>query len=103
MAILATVRATVIDIRSDWATMSGWGRPLDLVVNDQTLDAVKARLRTQQVDGYDYLLLEAMQKAGIAGIITDDVDFVTVPGIFVFTANLTALDLAFTQKKLLYR
>jgi hypothetical protein len=75
----------------------------DLLVNDDLIKAVAARLRTQEVDGYDYLLLEAMQAAGIAYIITDDLDYITVPGITVFTANPTALDLARTHKKLQQR
>jgi hypothetical protein len=49
------------------------------------------------------MLLEAMAKFGIISILTDDVDFVTVPGITVFTANFTALDLATRAKKLLRR
>lgn len=97
-------RAIVVrEIDKTWTTVKGWGQPIESLVNDNTIVAITKRLKTEQVDGYDYLLLEAMAKVGITGIITDDIDFITVPGIIVFTGNPTALDLAYTQKKMFHR
>ncbi|MBD2773542.1 hypothetical protein [Iningainema tapete] len=42
-------------------------------------------------------------KAGIVKIITDDGDYVTVPGIKVFTANIGAIAAAGSQGKLRVR
>ena len=44
-----------------------------------------------------------MDKAGVTKIITDDGDYVTVPGIKVFTANGGAIAAAISQGKLLVR
>jgi hypothetical protein len=44
-----------------------------------------------------------MDKAGVTQIITDDGDYVTVPGIKVFTANSGAIAAAKSQGKLLIR
>jgi hypothetical protein len=55
------------------------------------------------LDGYDLLILEAMEKAGVKQIITDDGDYVNVSGITVFTANNSAIAAATSQGKLLVR
>jgi hypothetical protein len=44
-----------------------------------------------------------MDKASVTQIITDDGDYVTVPGIKVFTANTSAIAAAGSQGKLLVR
>jgi predicted nucleic acid-binding protein len=92
-----------LEIETAWNLVESTGQSLDLLINKPLTDSVITRHRNQQVDGYDYLLLEAMAKFGITSIITDDVDFITVPGIMVFTANFTALDLATRAKNLLRR
>jgi predicted nucleic acid-binding protein len=99
-----TERARIaLEIETAWKLVENMGQSLDLLVSKSLTDSVITRHKNQQVDGYDYLLLEAMAKFGITNIITDDVDFVTVPGITVFTANFTALDLATRASKLLRR
>jgi hypothetical protein len=52
---------------------------------------------------YDLMILEAMDKAGINQVITDDGDYVTVPRIKVFTANQNAIAAARSQGKLITR
>lgn len=49
------------------------------------------------------MILEAMDKVGINQVITDDGDYVTVPGIKVFTANKKAIASARSQRKLITR
>lgn len=49
------------------------------------------------------MILEAMDKAGINQVITDDGDYVTVSGIKVFTANKNAIAAARNQGKLITR
>lgn len=44
-----------------------------------------------------------MEKAGIVQVITDDGDYVTVPGIKVFTANRNVIEAARNQGKLITR
>ncbi|MEA5577670.1 hypothetical protein [Anabaena sp. UHCC 0451] len=55
------------------------------------------------LDGYDLFILESMGQESIDKIITDDGDFVTVPGIQVFTANPRAIAAANNQGKLIRR
>jgi hypothetical protein len=57
------------------------------------------------VDGYDLLILEAISRAGTGQIqvITDDMDYATVPNIQVFTSNGRVIQAAIAQGKLLYR
>ncbi|MEH2419861.1 MAG: hypothetical protein V7K48_02620 [Nostoc sp.] len=57
------------------------------MVSEETSNAALNRFQTQLLDGYDLLILEAMDKGGVTQIITDDGDYVTVPGIKLFTAN----------------
>jgi hypothetical protein len=68
---------------------------------DSTMtDAALSRFETQPVDGYDLFLIEAVVRAGIVQVITDDGDYCTVPGITVFTGNQTVLTAATAQGKL---
>ncbi|WP_238360990.1 hypothetical protein [Iningainema tapete] len=61
------------------------------------------RFQTQLLDGYDLFILETMNKEGIVNVITDDGDFVSVPGIRVFTSNMNAIKAARSQGKLVVR
>lgn len=55
------------------------------------------------LDGYDLIAVEAMRQNGIEHIITDDKDFLTVPGITVLTANNNAIQAAQAAGKLITR
>ncbi|MEH2425707.1 MAG: hypothetical protein V7K48_33880 [Nostoc sp.] len=79
--------------------------PIDLTVDNATTDAAINRFKTQAVDGYDLLLLEAISKAGAGQIkvITDDIDYSVVPGIQVFTSNKYVIQEAASQNKLVVR
>ena len=76
---------------------------INILVNNQVTDSALNRLQTQLLDGYDLLILEAMQRENIDSIITDDGDFITVPGIKVFTANNSVINAARNQGKLIIR
>jgi hypothetical protein len=72
-------------------------------VDETTTNASLTRFQTQPLDGYDLLILEAMAQAGTVKVITDDGDYVTVPGIQVFTANYNVITAARNQGTLLTR
>jgi predicted nucleic acid-binding protein len=78
-------------IKRVWAIVKSKAICADIPVNEAKTDAALARFETQFLDGYDLLILEAMEKANIAQVITDDGDYVTVPGIKVFTANKSVI------------
>jgi hypothetical protein len=63
------------------------------------------RFRTQALDGYDLLILESILQAGAGDIkiLTDDMDYATVPNIQIFTNNQAVLQQAKQQGKLLIR
>ena len=49
------------------------------------------------------LMINSAKAIGVNQTITDDIDFITVPGLHVFTANPRALDTAKDQNKLINR
>lgn len=99
-----TERANVVaEIQTAWSQVNTMAQTLDLQIDEQAISAALSRLSSQPLDGYDLFILEAISKAGVVKIITDDGDFVTVPGIQVFTANYNVIKTAQNQGKLLQR
>lgn len=93
----------VAEISGAWNQVTSFANLLDLNIEDNTTNAALARFATQLIDGYDLFLLETMQKHSVIQVITDDGDYVTVPGIQVFTANPNVINAAASQGKLLIR
>jgi hypothetical protein len=77
----------------------------DLQIKDAIARSALNRFQTQAVDGYDLLILEAISRAGAGQVrvITDDMDYATVPNIQVFTSNRNVIQAATLQGKLLRR
>lgn len=97
-------RANVVaEIQAAWSQVTSIAASTDITVDAVTTNACLNRFSNQQLDGYDLLILEAMDEEGIVQVITDDGDYVTVPGIRVFTANQNVLTAARNQSKLLIR
>ncbi|MBG1270866.1 hypothetical protein [Nostoc sp. WHI] len=99
-----TERAKVVaEVQAAWSQVISSAVCTDVLVSEETSNAALTRFQTQLLDGYDLLILEAMDKAGVTQIITDDGDYVTVPGIKVFTANSGAIAAAKNQGKFMVR
>jgi predicted nucleic acid-binding protein len=99
-----TERANVVtEIETAWSQVTSIAASTDITINEVSSNAALNRFQTQPLDGYDLFILEAMNKAGIDKVITDDGDYVTVPGIKVFTANQNAIAVANSQGKLIIR
>ena len=97
-------RAKVVaEVQAAWSQVTSSAVCTDVLVSEETSNAALTRFQTQLLDGYDLLILEAMDKAGVTQIITDDGDYATVPGIQVFTANSGAIAAAKSKGKLLVR
>ncbi|MEB3212470.1 MAG: hypothetical protein VKL39_14015 [Leptolyngbyaceae bacterium] len=99
-------RANVVaEVESAWKQVEALAISLELTINEANTNAALNRFKTQALDGYDLLLLETMAQANVGQVkvITDDMDYVVVPDIQVFTANGYALQQATQQKKLLQR
>lgn len=93
----------VTEISSAWNQITSFARLLNLNVDEPTTNAALSRFATQLIDGYDLFLLETMRLHLVTKVITDDGDYVTVPGIQVFTANQNVINAAARQGKLLSR
>jgi predicted nucleic acid-binding protein len=97
-------RAFVVsEIQDSWSEVEAIAESIEILVNRDTTKNVLAKFHNRFVDGYDSFIIEAMLNAGIDQIITDDGDYVTVPGIKVFTANYTTIQAAKSQGMLLSR
>jgi predicted nucleic acid-binding protein len=93
----------VSEIQAAWALVNSLAEPLTITIDSPMTTTALNRLQTAKVDGYDLFILESMRIHGVRQIITDDGDFVTVPGIQVFTANRNVLEAARDQGKLIIR
>ncbi|MEH1850314.1 MAG: PIN domain-containing protein [Nostoc sp.] len=76
---------------------------ISVELDENTVDNALTQFSTQCLDGYDLFILESMKQESVNKIITDDGDYVTVPGIQVFTANPGAIAAARNQGKLITR
>ena len=93
----------VEEIKDAWEQVTSIAVCADIIVNESTTDKALQRLEKQLLDGYDLLILEAMETANITQVITDDGDYVTVPNITVFTANNRVIQAARNQGQLKQR
>jgi hypothetical protein len=101
---LPTERAHVVsEVQAAWGAVKQIASPVEVSICLATSDAALVRLSTQQLDGHDVFLLEAMNAANVGQLLTDDGDFCSVPGIQVFTANRQVIEAARNQGKLLAR
>ncbi len=93
----------VAEVQTAWSRIKRIAAPLEALIDEATTDAALTRLQTQPLDGYDLFILEAIAKAGVVQVLTDDGDFATVSGIQVFTSNQNVIQAAQNQGKLLAR
>lgn len=101
---LPAERAQVFaEVQAACGLVTTLAEPLTVTIDSPTATAALNRLQTEKVDGYDLFILESMRNHGVVQVITDDGDFVTVPGIQVFTANRNVIQAARTQGRLITR
>jgi predicted nucleic acid-binding protein len=90
-------------INDAWNLIESFGECLESIIQKETITQAIADFKNQEVDGYDGLMVHAAKTANISQIITDDIDFITVPRITVFTANRNAISAAISHNKLIDR
>jgi hypothetical protein len=95
--------AVVNDVKSAWCIVKSMAAPIALTIDEATTDNALARFPTQLLDGYDLFIAEAIARADVPQVLTDDGDYCTIPGIQVFTANRRVIEAANNQRKLLTR
>lgn len=97
-------RLTVVtEMQIAWGQVSSIGKALPTPTDDAALKAAIALFEGYPLDGYDVFYVNAMRNAGLDAVVTDDIDFIYVPGLRVFTANDRALKQATMFRKLLTR
>ena len=101
--LVAERSRVVLEIQAAWGQVTNLAHPLTVTIDEPTTSSALARCMSEKVDGYDLFILESMKNHGVVQVITDDGDFVTVPGIQVFTGNRNVINAARTQGKLLTR
>jgi hypothetical protein len=98
-------------IRETWQEIRRISTSVDFHFSDDFTNGALANLADRAVDAYDLFMIEAIsQRNGrhpgsnsTIKVITDDGDFATVPGITVFTSNLTVIRQAGSQGRLFQR
>lgn len=93
----------VTEIQSAWGQVKNFAISLDISIDESTTDSALNKFTNHTVDGYDLFTIEAISKAGVVQIISDDGDFATVQGLQVFTCNLNVIQAARQQGKLVIR
>ena len=96
-------KGVVTDVQNAWLLVKSMASPLDISIDDPTTDTALARVQTQLLDGYDLFIVEAMARANVPQVLTDDGDYCTIPGIQVFTANRNVIVAAKSQGRLVKR
>lgn len=86
-----------------WGQVTAMAAIAAVPLDDATINATATLFGQVGLDGYDLISIEAMKQNGIAHIITDDKDFLSVPGITVLTANNNAIQAAKAAGKLIAR
>lgn len=90
---LQHIKASLLQVES-----LGAGIPLAITMSD--LPNIYADFANSHVDGYDSLLISSALAAGYSHIVTDDADFISWPGLTVYTCNEFALHVAQNSGKL---
>lgn len=84
-----------------WGEITATGKPLgDYVVGSYEIADLDIDYRNYAVDPYDLFLIRSIKEAGISYVITNDQDFVTVPGIDVITSHEKSLKVANSENML---
>lgn len=90
---------------SAWNQVTMLASSADLMVDERLAETAANHFLSVALDGYDLFLLEAIRQTGIrpVQVLTDDMDYATVPNIQVFTANGLVIQRATEQGRLISR
>lgn len=93
-------RKVTLLIQGVWSDVLSMSQMMPITLDDAFVSAATRRFNSVELDGYDLFMAANALAAGVAGVITDDADYCTFPGLTVFTANATAIRLAATAGRL---
>ena len=98
------VHALVADIvQNAWSQITMLASSADLTIDASLADTTAHNFQQVALDGYDLFLLQAIRNTGAqpVQVLTDDLDYASVPGIQLFTSNWLVIQQAAAQGKLL--
>jgi len=94
----------VQEIETVWESINAFSESRDITLGESDSNFILRSLGETCLDSYDALYLQWLfQIPEKSNIITDDGDFVTCPGVTVFTANKNVIDAAKKCGKLIHR
>ncbi len=90
-------------IRTAWSQVAMLASSADLTIDERLADTAADHFQQIALDGYDLFLLQSIRNTGIkpVQVLTDDMDYASVPGIQLFTSNGLVIQQARDQGKLL--
>lgn len=90
-------------IRTVWSQVTMLASSADLIIDERLADTAADHFQQIALDGYDLFLLQAIRNIGIkpVQVLTDDMDYASVPGIQLFTSNGLVINQARDQGRLL--
>lgn len=90
----------VAELQAAWAQVETLSSLIPIALDDALLKAAQKNFEHLPLDGYDVFFVEQMRAANITSIVTDDLDFIYVPGLTVYTNNADCIGRARMYKKL---
>lgn len=93
-------KQVVSEIESAWTQVTQMSRCIELPVQEPATAQALGDLKICRVDGYDVFFLQAMKKAKLVKILTDDCDYATAGWLEVYTGNPSLIRLAEAQGRL---
>jgi 3-dehydroquinate dehydratase len=92
----------VQEIKSSWDSVKVVAEITDTNLDSKKdIESILDSVTNSQVDAYDLAILENMKRARTSCILSDDCDFVTVPGITIYTANPSVIEKARSLQRLM--
>lgn len=83
-----------------WGQVEALSTLLPITLDSAMLEGAKRNFSNYPLDGYDVFFVEQMKAAGISAIVTDDLDYIYVPGLHVYTCNNDSIGRAKLYKRL---
>ncbi|WOD39568.1 hypothetical protein [Nodosilinea sp. E11] len=86
-----------------WNQITMLASSADLTIDEKLANTVADHFQEIALDGYDLFFLQAIRNTGVkpVQVLTDDMDYASVPGIQLFTSNRLVIKQARDQGRLL--
>lgn len=96
-------RRVTLLIQGVWSDVLGMSQVMPITLDGPFVAGATSKFNAVELDGYDLFMAENALAAGVTGVITDDADYCTFPGLTVFTANANAIRAAAAARRLVVR